>query len=87
MLCDTKTKNILTKNCKAIALSLGSLKQVAIYRLATKYSFLMDRIKAGIRDGGGVLMEFPVYPIQETTPRPKMRRLIETSPIWGWSTC
>lgn len=25
--------------------------------------FLMDRIKAGIRDGGGIPMEFPVHPI------------------------
>ncbi|WP_121633702.1 IlvD/Edd family dehydratase [Tropicibacter alexandrii] len=32
--------------------------------------FLMDRIKAGIRAGGGVPMEFPVHPIQETGKRP-----------------
>ena len=32
--------------------------------------FLADRIKAGIRDGGGVPMEFPVHPIQETGKRP-----------------
>lgn len=32
--------------------------------------FLMDRIKAGIRDAGGVPMEFPVHPIQETGRRP-----------------
>ena len=32
--------------------------------------FLMDRIKAGIRDGGGIPMEFPVHPIQETGKRP-----------------
>jgi len=32
--------------------------------------FLMDRIKAGIRDGGGIPMEFPVHPIQETSRRP-----------------
>lgn len=32
--------------------------------------FLMDRIKAGIRDGGGIPMEFPVHPIQETARRP-----------------
>ncbi|MFD1880998.1 IlvD/Edd family dehydratase [Paracoccus pacificus] len=32
--------------------------------------FLMDRIKAGIRDGGGVPIEFPVHPIQETGKRP-----------------
>jgi dihydroxy-acid dehydratase len=30
----------------------------------------MDRIKAGIRDAGGVPMEFPVHPIQETGKRP-----------------
>ena len=28
--------------------------------------FLMNRIKAGIRDAGGIPMEFPVHPIQET---------------------
>ncbi len=32
--------------------------------------FLMDRIKAGIRDSGGVPIEFPVHPIQETGKRP-----------------
>ncbi|WP_417248983.1 IlvD/Edd family dehydratase [Celeribacter sp.] len=32
--------------------------------------FLMDRIKAGIRAGGGIPMEFPVHPIQETGKRP-----------------
>jgi dihydroxy-acid dehydratase len=32
--------------------------------------FLMDRIKEGIRDAGGVPMEFPVHPIQETGKRP-----------------
>ena len=32
--------------------------------------FLKDRIKAGIRDAGGIPMEFPVHPIQETGKRP-----------------
>ncbi len=32
--------------------------------------FLMDRIKAGIRQAGGIPMEFPVHPIQETGKRP-----------------
>jgi dihydroxy-acid dehydratase len=32
--------------------------------------FLMDRIKAGIRDAGGIPMEFPIHPIQETGKRP-----------------
>ncbi|MEL6236646.1 MAG: IlvD/Edd family dehydratase [Pseudomonadota bacterium] len=32
--------------------------------------FLADRIRAGIRDAGGVPMEFPVHPIQETGKRP-----------------
>ena len=32
--------------------------------------FLMDRIKAGIRAPGGIPMEFPVHPIQETGKRP-----------------
>ncbi len=32
--------------------------------------FLADRVKAGIRDAGGLPMEFPVHPIQETGKRP-----------------
>lgn len=32
--------------------------------------FLMDRIKAGIREAGGIPMEFPVHPVQETGKRP-----------------
>ncbi|EKE45646.1 dihydroxyacid dehydratase [Oceaniovalibus guishaninsula JLT2003] len=32
--------------------------------------FLTDRIKAGIRDAGGVPMEFPTHPLQETGKRP-----------------
>lgn len=32
--------------------------------------FLIDRIKAGIREAGGIPMEFPVHPIQETGKRP-----------------
>ena len=32
--------------------------------------FLMDRIKAGIRAAGGIPMEFPIHPIQETAKRP-----------------
>ncbi|MCH8952102.1 MAG: dihydroxy-acid dehydratase family protein [Proteobacteria bacterium] len=32
--------------------------------------FLADRVKAGIRDAGGVPIEFPVHPIQETGKRP-----------------
>jgi len=32
--------------------------------------FLADRIKAGIRDAGGIPMEFPVHPLQETGKRP-----------------
>jgi len=32
--------------------------------------FLVDRVKAGIRDAGGVPIEFPVHPIQETGKRP-----------------
>ena len=32
--------------------------------------FLAERIKAGIRDAGGIPMEFPVHPIQETGKRP-----------------
>ena len=32
--------------------------------------FLMDRVKSGIRDAGGIPMEFPVHPIQETGKRP-----------------
>lgn len=32
--------------------------------------FLAERVKAGIRDAGGVPLEFPVHPIQETGKRP-----------------
>jgi len=32
--------------------------------------FLMDRIKSGIREAGGIPLEFPVHPIQETGKRP-----------------
>ena len=31
---------------------------------------LADRVRAGIRDAGGVPIEFPVHPIQETGKRP-----------------
>src|SRR6202453_1676345 len=31
---------------------------------------LADRVRAGIRDAGGIAMEFPVHPIQETGKRP-----------------
>ena len=34
------------------------------------HMFLADRVKAGIRDAGGVPLEFPVHPIQETGKRP-----------------
>lgn len=34
------------------------------------HMFLADRVKAGIRDAGGVPVEFPVHPIQETGKRP-----------------
>src|SRR5690606_3367773 len=34
------------------------------------HMFLADRVKAGIRDAGGVPIEFPVHPIQETGKRP-----------------
>ncbi|PCJ83189.1 MAG: dihydroxy-acid dehydratase [Hyphomicrobiales bacterium] len=34
------------------------------------HMFLSERIKAGIRDGGGIPIEFPVHPIQETGKRP-----------------
>ncbi|MEM1344257.1 MAG: IlvD/Edd family dehydratase [Pseudomonadota bacterium] len=32
--------------------------------------FLADRLRAGIRDAGGVPIEFPVHPLQETGKRP-----------------
>lgn len=32
--------------------------------------FLAERLRAGIRDAGGIPMEFPVHPIQETGKRP-----------------
>ena len=31
---------------------------------------LAERVKAGIRDAGGVPLEFPIHPIQETLKRP-----------------
>ena len=31
---------------------------------------LAERVRAGIRDGGGIPLEFPVHPIQETGKRP-----------------
>lgn len=31
---------------------------------------LADRVKAGIRDAGGIPLEFPIHPIQETGKRP-----------------
>ena len=31
---------------------------------------LADRIRAGVRDAGGVPLEFPVHPLQETGKRP-----------------
>ncbi|MEM7423611.1 MAG: IlvD/Edd family dehydratase [Pseudomonadota bacterium] len=34
------------------------------------HMFLADRVKAGIRDAGGIPLEFPVHPIQETGKRP-----------------
>jgi dihydroxy-acid dehydratase len=34
------------------------------------HKFLADRIRDGIRDAGGVPLEFPVHPIQETGKRP-----------------
>ncbi len=34
------------------------------------HMILADRVRAGIRDAGGVPMEFPVHPIQETGKRP-----------------
>ncbi|MEM1313796.1 MAG: IlvD/Edd family dehydratase [Pseudomonadota bacterium] len=32
--------------------------------------FLAERMRAGIRDAGGIPMEFPIHPIQETGKRP-----------------
>lgn len=34
------------------------------------HTILADRVRAGIRDAGGVPLEFPVHPIQETGKRP-----------------
>ena len=31
---------------------------------------LADRVREGVRDAGGVVIEFPIHPIQETTKRP-----------------
>ncbi|MEM8956405.1 MAG: IlvD/Edd family dehydratase [Pseudomonadota bacterium] len=34
------------------------------------HQILADRVRAGVRDAGGVPLEFPVHPIQETGKRP-----------------
>jgi dihydroxy-acid dehydratase len=34
------------------------------------HMFLAERVRAGIRDAGGVPMEFPTHPLQETSKRP-----------------
>ncbi|MCR9088498.1 MAG: dihydroxy-acid dehydratase family protein [Rhodobacteraceae bacterium] len=34
------------------------------------HTILADRVRAGVRDAGGVPLEFPVHPIQETGKRP-----------------
>ncbi len=34
------------------------------------HMFLAERMKAGIRDAGGIPLEFPIHPIQETGKRP-----------------
>jgi dihydroxy-acid dehydratase len=34
------------------------------------HQILAERIKAGVRDAGGIAIEFPVHPIQETGKRP-----------------
>ena len=31
---------------------------------------LAERVREGIRDGGGIALEFPTHPIQETGKRP-----------------
>lgn len=31
---------------------------------------LADRVRAGVRDAGGIPLEFPVHPLQETGKRP-----------------
>ncbi len=31
---------------------------------------LAERVREGVRDGGGIVIEFPIHPIQETTKRP-----------------
>ena len=45
---------------------------------------LAERVREGIREGGGLALEFPVHPLQETgsAPRPHSTG---TWPTWGWS--
>jgi dihydroxy-acid dehydratase len=45
---------------------------------------LAERLREGIREAGGIAIEFPVHPIQETGRRPTAA-LIAISPTWGWS--
>ena len=47
---------------------------------------LAERVREGIRDAGGIALEFPCHPIQETGKRPTAAS-IATSPISAWSRC
>ena len=46
-----------------------------------------DRVREGIRETGGIALEFPVHPIQETGKRPDRRLSTATSPTSGSSRC
>ena len=44
---------------------------------------LVDRVKNGIRDSGGIAFEFPCIPFRRVA-EDQRRRSIETLPTWGW---
>ena len=44
---------------------------------------LAERVKDGIREAGGIPLEFPIHPIQETGKR-RLRGSTATSPILAW---
>ena len=47
---------------------------------------LAQRVREGIREAGGIAIEFPVHPIQETGKRPTAGST-EISPTWVSSKC
>ncbi len=66
---------------------IASPRPAATYRPATAICRAGPRrIRDGIRDAGGIPLEFPLHPIQETGKRPTAA-LDATWPISAWSRC